>query len=650
MLSKPINPSPYFTPIDVENGLDLSCQLNEDITGQLFRVFKNNDSNCLSYEDGTFNGTSYIASASISNGTSSNPVFENGNDYVWSLSYWNDTNIGTADATITPYQGSEKGEYIVCVQSTPILTAPRISAEQTYDSYGCVFPTVKLTDELQDIIDGIEQGISYVISFLDEKGRITYSGVLDELVKATRQGQSSTEYIVASYGYHVYSTTVVINSVETILFYNATSSVGILSESNYLKIGTLYYKINEVSVTSQSGVSVSNIVLTQPLHESITTSTSIQAYKDFENYNESPYYYFKARSAPTCTITMPSTQRETLTFTGTYTQPENVGIAYYKFDLYAYDPVSMTYKQIDTSGEIFSNSISYTYNGFVYGLQYRVALTGETKDGYPFEAVPLTFQSDYSITGSNDLSVSIDQQSCCAVIDFREQADAELANSDTIYAAVYSYSNIALHYDYVGSFLYTQGKCICDYNIKSNTMYYYTVFLYDSNTYTPEHFLSCLNSGAVTPKFECVCVCGTTIDTSNKYKIDTSNIWTFDLNVESDGMHRQYNTSYDIGFRKYPKASRGNANYTTSTTDMLIGTISKTSCEYEEDADIIDRWYAFCADGNPKFYRDRKGQKMLIDISDTTVGYMKYEACTVSFSYTQIGDTDKTSVYEERIL
>ena len=133
----------------------------------------------------------------------------------------------------------------------------------------------------------------------------------------------------------------------------------------------------------------------------------------------------------------------------------------------------------------------------------------------------------------------------------------------------------------------------------------------------------------------------------NKYTIDYDNIWTFGLNMSAQSMHPVSNKSYTTGFNKYPKAVQGKENYLEGGLSCLIGDV--TCSRYTGDnIDMIEKWQAFCNNGELKLLRDLKGHVIPCSIKDTTydIDYSILEQpTTISFNFVQLEDRHNISVY-----
>lgn len=133
----------------------------------------------------------------------------------------------------------------------------------------------------------------------------------------------------------------------------------------------------------------------------------------------------------------------------------------------------------------------------------------------------------------------------------------------------------------------------------------------------------------------------------NKYTIDYDNIWNFKLNVEPEPIHPVFNKTYLTGFGQFPKVVQGQENYVESGLSCLIGDVECVNY-VGDNIDTLEKWRAFCNNGELKIIKDPKGHIFPCSIQDTTytTDYSVIdEITTISFNYTQIMDRADISVY-----
>ena len=137
-------------------------------------------------------------------------------------------------------------------------------------------------------------------------------------------------------------------------------------------------------------------------------------------------------------------------------------------------------------------------------------------------------------------------------------------------------------------------------------------------------------------------------DDPNLFHADVQNIWKLYLNLDSGTLTNNMNKTVYPNLTRYPKISLGKQNYATGSITCLLGEI--VSETYTEWAGMRDAWVSFCNNGNLKLLKDIRGNKYLIDITDSptfeTMDETTQQATTVSFNWTEIGDSTKIAVVE----
>lgn len=130
----------------------------------------------------------------------------------------------------------------------------------------------------------------------------------------------------------------------------------------------------------------------------------------------------------------------------------------------------------------------------------------------------------------------------------------------------------------------------------------------------------------------------------------TGNIWKFNLNISSAARAQTLNNTTYNNLTRFPKVSSGKLNYSTGSLTCLLGDIQRTTnslAEYIEPSTMLDEWNEFCADGNMKLLKDRKGNAMLVMITGTssqTDDVTREQTNTITFSWVEVEDIDNITI------
>ena len=118
--------------------------------------------------------------------------------------------------------------------------------------------------------------------------------------------------------------------------------------------------------------------------------TDFQIYSDFI---DTPYYFFKSRSAPIISIENFNSQinDRKYNFIGSYSQSENSSIQYYIFNLYGPED-----ELIGTTGKVFNANIKYSFDGFNSNTKYKIELICMSQDNVEVSTGKKEFDVVYS--------------------------------------------------------------------------------------------------------------------------------------------------------------------------------------------------------------------------------------------------------------
>ena len=179
------------------------------------------------------------------------------------------------------------------------------------------------------------------------------------------------------------STTTVINGMASYL----------IAVGQYLKIGT------EISQITAYDSATGAITVGTAFSSAPTVGSGYTIYADNVTSND---YYFRARTTPSLILTPIASPiaSKSYTFTATYTQAENVGWKYYTWNFYNFRG-----QLIDTSGQISTGNIQYTFDGFIDNTTYGVEVTLENQDGVTLSSGIVYFAVDYASPSLVDVPI-----------------------------------------------------------------------------------------------------------------------------------------------------------------------------------------------------------------------------------------------------
>ena len=167
------------------------------------------------------------------------------------------------------------------------------------------------------------------------------------------------------------------------------------------------------------------------------------------------------------------------------------------------------------------------------------------------------------------------------------------------------------------------------------------------------------------------------IDNSYKSFIATKDdVWLFNLNVSTGEQTQNIIRNEQQTLGQYKSYAQGKSNYISGSVNCLLGPdvlpasyIIKNGKsenvggyrEYRstipnptsnERVDMLKAWRKLVYSSNPKLLKDRAGQSFLITINNsgnTPMDNVRRQPNTISFGWTQIGDTDDITVVEKEV-
>ena len=137
---------------------------------------------------------------------------------------------------------------------------------------------------------------------------------------------------------------------------------------------------------------------------------------------------------------------------------------------------------------------------------------------------------------------------------------------------------------------------------------------------------------------------------NNLYYANSNKIWKFNLNVSSAARIQNLNNTTYNNLTRFPKVSSGKLNYSSGSLTCLLGDVQKVndnSLSYVEPATMLDEWNDFCANGNIKLLKDRKGNAMLVMINGTSSqidDVTREQVNTITFNWVQVDDNSGITI------
>lgn len=183
---------------------------------------------------------------------------------------------------------------------------------------------------------------------------------------------------------------------------------------------------------------------------------------------------------------------------------------------------------------------------------------------------------------------------------------------------------------------------VVDHNVQNNREYVYHVYKEDEN-YTSSDVIS----NSVTTCWWDWTITGFNLGDDGVYRVDPTNIWRFSLNISSGDIGSTISKTVYENLTKFPKVSSGTMDYNQGSLTCIAGNIQNDV--YEETLGIIRQWDFFCASGELKLLKDRKGNRWIVDITSNsikTADESVEQYITITFNWVELMDADYISIIE----
>lgn len=130
-------------------------------------------------------------------------------------------------------------------------------------------------------------------------------------------------------------------------------------------------------------------------------------------------------------------------------------------------------------------------------------------------------------------------------------------------------------------------------------------------------------------------------------------IWTFDNNLSSGDIISNTDKTIYQNFTQYPKFSVGESNYISGNISCLLGNVDCKTNTYNETVEMMNAWKKFCISEKDMILKDRKGNMYKVVITDNSSKFLdesSLQPSTISFSFTECGNIDNMTIYENGII
>lgn len=353
------------------------------------------------------------------------------------------------------------------------------------------------------------------------------------------------------------------------------------------------------------------------------------------NNIKSPEYYFSTASEPTVSFTKTLINNKIEVEGSVEYQPgEYLSIEYYNFELKCGSDV------IDLSDDTFSQVITYSYDGLINEREYDLYLNVVFENGVK-QSVNQIFTCSYSDDDTSGASMNVTKGDC--------YVEVEVIPPETQLKYVISKKNI--NEDKMYPVAHKINACtIRDYNVSNGCSYEYVVTPYlesqgENVVYKPL-------TQTIDVNFDAWSLVDIVMENSetDSFTVLPENKWI--LSCAQEDIQYKINSPRNMveNSSQYPFVNASKQNYIEGTINVLLGKVECENSEYTGDTiGDIKRWKNFCSNGNLKLFKDGKGHKLIVCITDVSYTSLeKYvgKPTETSFNIVEVLDSDKYSIYE----
>ncbi len=150
------------------------------------------------------------------------------------------------------------------------------------------------------------------------------------------------------------------------------------------------------------------------------------------------------------------------------------------------------------------------------------------------------------------------------------------------------------------------------------------------------------------------------------YKVDLNNVWLFKYSLETGEQTQNFQKQDVQTLGQYNRLGYGQQNFVSGSVSCLLGSEIVPYSKYRyierrrasiaeplttnERIEMLKQWRKIAFSPNPKLLKDIKGQSWIVQIvsnSNSPRNFYPNQPDTISFSWKEIGDTDKISITGE---
>lgn len=214
-----------------------------------------------------------------------------------------------------------------------------------------------------------------------------------------------------------------------------------------------------------------------------------------------------------------------------------------------------------------------------------------------------------------------------------------------------------------------------DFNVSNNRIYRYILYPFDKAT---DEVVLSLQKSVYEPIITgwsgwSITELHPVQNMSKKFTATADDVWVFNLNISTGEQTQNISRNEQQTLGQFNRYSQGKTNYISGTVSCLLGSDvlpasyilkngriinnggyqeirkTNTSPSSNERIDMLLAWRRVVMSANPKLLKDRAGQSFLVTLtsaSNTPMDAVRQQPNTISFTWTQIGNTEDVEIVD----
>lgn len=416
----------------------------------------------------------------------------------------------------------------------------------------------------------------------------------------------------------------------SIIYYDVNSGKGWVLNNN------IFSTIELIAIASSSGYIYLGALTLINNNDSFFELDFVKQYSDA---------VFLTRTNPVLTINIANLNNNTLNSiilnaTATYSQAQGDTLNWVQWKLTGTDDEG-TISVVEETPLIYTNVLSYNYDGLLSGYTYELTCTIETVNGIQASIAQTIIVEYENNTETTSLIISCAEKDGSILITWQEPEE----DSNIIATSIYRQNDFDNHLELMYN-LPANITQIKDFGIKSGEDYTYTLFFIDNNnTYS-----KAISSDSLCKQYKYYFLIEATQDPNFANTYHVLQIFKFGNNINYGSISNNNTPSWLNNFTPYRFKQNSCINGKSGTLQALLGNYNAQENIYNDTPRMMDQLFNISLSKNTFFLKDPKGNLYMVGISNpitqTINTKSQLQETTVKISWEEIGTTEGISLIQ----